>query len=195
MDKTFCVLGDSVVQAAYVKISWVDLMKIFLELRHRNDFINLFHLGVGGNTANDILQRLESELSARGATSIIVGVGVNDSGYFKAPSKPIVEKERFVNNLEKIIRISKKLTKDIIFIGLVLGDDSLLQPFPESSQGKSYTAERVKEYDGLLKKTAEVNGCKYIYLFDKLNFRDFQDGLHPNDNGHNKMFEEIKKYF
>jgi len=195
MDKTFCVFGDSVVQAAYVKVSWVDLIKGYLEEKYKDDFINLFNLGIGGNTTDDVVARLKNESLARIPTSFIFGIGVNDSGFFKEPLKPIVEKERFVNNLEKIIRISKKLTKDIIFIGLVLGDDSLLQPFPESSQGKSYTAERVKEYDGLLKKTAEVNGCKYIYLFDKLNFRDFQDGLHPNDNGHNKMFEEIKKYF
>ena len=97
--------------------------------------------------------------------------------------------------MEDITKVAKRITQDVTFVGLVLGDDSLLQPFPESSKGKSYTAERVKNYDSLLKEIAEKNECKYIYLFDKLNFNDFQDGLHPNESGHKKMFEEIKKHF
>lgn len=30
---------------------------------------------------------------------------------------------------------------------------------------------------------------------DKLDFSDFQDGLHPNEQGHRKIFEVIKNYF
>lgn len=194
MDKTICVFGDSVVQAAYIKRNWVDLLKNHLEEKYTNDFVNVFNLGIGGNTTDDVLDRFESELETRGATTIIFGIGVNDSGYFKITSKPIVEQARFVSNLEKIINLAKKYSQDIIFVGLVLGDDSLLQPFPGSSKGKSYERERTESYDELLKTTVEKVGCKYIYLYDKLEFRDFLDGLHPNESGHRKMFEEIKKY-
>jgi len=195
MDKTVCVSGDSVVQAAYVKTGWVDLLKAHLEEKYTKDFVNVFNLGIGGNTTDDIKNRLDSELKVREATTVVFGIGVNDSGYFKIPSKAIVVKEKFVANLEKIIETAKRYTKDIIFVGLVLGDDSLLQPFPGSSKGKSYAKKRAKIYDELLKKTVEKASCKYVYLFDKLDFGDFSDGLHPNDVGHKKMFEEIKKYF
>lgn len=195
MDKTFCIFGDSVVQAAYIKESWVNLLRIYLENKFKDEIVNVFNLGIGGNTTDDILTRLGVESKFRVPTTIIIGCGVNDSGYFKEPSKPIVEKERFKSNLESLIVMSKKFTVDITFVGLVLGDDSLLQPFPGSSSGKSYTKERSIEYDSELKKTAEGNGCKYIYLFDKLNYEDFSDGLHPNESGHRKMFEEIKKFF
>ncbi len=193
MDRTYCVFGDSIVQAAYIKNSWVDFLKNYLEEKHVEDFINVFNLGIGGNTTDDVLSRLENEAKFRGPTSLIFGVGINDSGYFRFPEKPIVEKERFISNLENIIKISKKFTNDIIFTGLVLGDDSLLQPFPGSSQGKSYTTERTIGYDKLIKEIAEKNNCKYIYLFDKLGFEDFSDGLHPNESGHKKIFEVIIK--
>jgi lysophospholipase L1-like esterase len=77
----------------------------------------------------------------------------------------------------------------------ILGDESLLKPYPESTKGKSYEFVRVQAYDRLIKNLAEKNLCQYISLLDKLNFEDFSDGLHPNDKGHLKMFQEIKKYF
>jgi len=195
MNKIYCVFGDSVVHAAYIKESWVELLEGYLQEKYREDFVDVFNLGINGNTTDDVLARLENESLVRNPTSFIFEVGVNDSGYFRVPSKPIVEKERFISNLEKLIKLAKKFTGDITFIGLVLGDDSLLQPYPDSSKGKSYTVDGVKEYDKILKEIVEKNGCKYIYLFDKLNFDDFSDGLHPNGAGHKKMFEEIKKYF
>jgi len=195
MDKTCCIFGDSVVQAEYVKNSWPTLLREFLEEKYKNDWFDFFNLGIGGNTTYDILKRLKNECEARMSTQIVFGIGVNDSGYYKNSGDQIVPKEKFAGNLGKIIEISKKFTSDITFVGLVLGDDSLLQPFPESSQGKSYSRDRVVEYDKALENVATENGCKYIYLFDKLNNGDFMDGLHPNEKGHNKMFEEIKKFF
>ena len=101
----------------------------------------------------------------------------------------------FQQNIIKLIELAKKHTTDIIFIGLVLGDDSLLKPFPESSKGESYDHKRAIKYDNLLKNLVESNNCKYIYLYDKLLVEDFIDGLHPNEKGHLKMYEVIKEYF
>ena len=91
--------------------------------------------------------------------------------------------------------MARKFTQDIIFVGLVLGDDSILKPFPESSTGKSYSQDQVDAYDKIIKEIAEKRGCKFIKLLNELSFDDFQDGLHPNEPGHKKMFEVIKKYF
>jgi lysophospholipase L1-like esterase len=128
-------------------------------------------------------------------TVIIFAFGVNDSGYFRTPDKPIVSEERFTKNIESLISQANKLTTNITFVGPVLGDESLLKPYPESTKGKSYEFVRVQAYDRLIKNLAEKNLCQYISLLDKLNFEDFSDGLHPNDKGHLKMFQEIKKYF
>lgn len=195
MDKTYCIFGDSIAQAAYAKTGWVELFKQFLEEKYQGDFINVFNLGVGGNTSEDLLKRFENESSVREPTEIIFSIGNNDSGYFGVPVKPITEESKFALNLEDLIKKAKKFSQKITFIGLVLGDDSILQPFPGSSTNKAYSRERVKAYDEIVKDVSEKNGCRFIKVMDKLDFSDFQDGLHPNEQGHRKMFEVIKNYF
>jgi acyl-CoA thioesterase I len=195
MDKTFCIFGDSVTQAAYVKVGWVELLRQYLEKKYPGDFINVFNLGIGGNTSDDIVRRFDAEASFREPTDLIFAFGVNDSGYFRVPSKPIVEESRFVSNVESLVDKAKNITKNISFVGLTIGDDSLLQPFPGSSQGKSYTRDRVVTYDRIIKRISDQSLCRYIHLMDKLNVEDFLDGLHPNEEGHRKMFEVIKMYF
>lgn len=195
MDKTYCVFGDSVTQASYIKSGWADLLRQYLEINHSSDTITFFNLGINGNTSDDILNRFKIESEARTPTDIIFAFGVNDSGYFRTLDKPIVPKERFIKNIESLIGKAKIFSKNITFIGLTLGDDSLLKPFPESSKGKSYDLSRVKDYDQILSETARKNQCKFVSVVDTLEFDDFLDGLHPNKQGHRKMFEVIKESF
>lgn len=161
MDKTFCIFGDSVTQAAYVDVGWVDLLRHYLEQKYPSDFINVFNLGVGGNTSSDIVKRLDSEASARNPTHIIIAVGVND----ESPAEII--------NFEKLVQNAQKYTKNITFVGLV----------------NNYS------YNALIRSTIEKQQCKFIDLINALEPSDFMDELHPNDQGHKKMFEEIKKHF
>jgi lysophospholipase L1-like esterase len=195
MDKTYCIFGDSVTQAAYIKNGWVDLFRQYLEEKYNDQFINVFNLGIGGNTSDDILKRFRTESEARIPTDIIFAFGVNDSGYFRTLDKPIVSEDRFIRNVESLIKEAKTFSENITFIGLTLGDDSLLKPFPESSQGKSYDLNRVKDYDKKLNEIARKNQCKFVSIIDTLKSEDFLDGLHPNDRGHREMFEIIKESF
>lgn len=195
MDIAYCIFGDSVTQASYVKKSWVDSMKEFLESKYDDSFVNVFNLGIGGNTTSDILIRLDSESSVRLPTDIMFAVGVNDSGYLKSDNSPITNEEQFRANILSLIEKARKYTKNITFIGMVLGNDSILQPLPGSSIGKSYSTKRTQQYDHMLRELAESNGCRFVHLLNKLENLDFQDGLHPNEQGHQKMFKAIKEYF
>ncbi len=195
MDRTYCIFGDSVTQASYVKDSWADLLKPLLETKHSDSSVNVFNLGIGGNTTTDIVNRFNNEASARLPTDIIFALGVNDSAYLIGDGSAITDEEQFKANLLSLIERAHKFTQNITFVGAVLGDDSILKPFPGSSKGKSYSAQRTQKYDNMLKELAENNNCKFIYVLDKLNKEDFQDGLHPNEQGHQKMFRVIKEYF
>jgi len=189
---TICVFGDSVTHAAYIKSSWANLLRWHWE-ETVQDNVEFYNLGVDGDTSENILSRFETETQARLPTKIIFAVGVNDSGYDYTTNQPFVDEDSFRSNIQKLVDISKKYTTDIIFVGLVLGDDRLLKPFPGSFPlVYSYDVKRVKKYDGIIKTVAEKNSCNYIYPFDKLDFGDFMDGLHPNESGHRKMFEVIK---
>lgn len=195
MDKKYCVFGDSVTQASYIESGWADLLRQYLEQKYESDTITFFNLGINGNTSDDILKRFKTEAESRTPTDFIFAFGVNDSGYFRTLDKPIVLEEKFVQNIESLIKEAKEISSNITFVGLTLGDDSLLKPFPESSKGKSYDTSRVVNYDKRLKELADANSCRFVSLAGCLRSEDFMDGLHPNSIGHRKMFEVIKRYF
>ncbi len=195
VDKTYCIFGDSVTQGAYIEKSWVDLLRVYLEKKYRDDFINVFNLGIGGNTTDDIVKRFKFESMMRVPTDIIFAIGVNDSGYFKTSDKPIVPTDRFEKNIRQLINEAKEYTDNITFLGLVLGDDSILKPIPGNLHGESYDYKRVDIYNQKIKEVSEKNNCRFVRLLEKLKSDDFMDGLHPNDQGNKKIFEELKIYF
>ena len=178
MDKTYCIFGDSVAQAAYVKAGWVELLRQYLEEKYQGDFVNVFNLGVGGDTAKDVLERFETESAARKPTNVIFAVGINDTKFYAS--------ENFRVNLEMLIGLAKKVTSEVTLVWLVLGDWKGDEPF---------SREKTTDFNNIIKKVAVSNGCKFISLQDVLEPEDFMDGLHPNEQGHSKMFEVIKKFF
>ena len=56
-----------------------------------------------------------------------------------------------------------------------------------------YNNKNIKEYNALTKKIADDNNLLYIDIFNLLKEDDLDDGLHPNAQGHQKMFEQIKE--
>ena len=178
MDKTYCIFGDSVTQAADVKAGWVDLLRQYLESKYSDDFIDVFNLGIGGNTTGDILKRFKNEALARKPSLIIFAAGINDT-----KDNNSIE---YRTNLEKLVKLAKEFTLKIFFVGLVLGNWTGNDPF---SQKKTTL------YNRIIKEIAKLRECKFIELQNVLVPEDFQDGLHPNEQGHRKMFEVIKKYF
>lgn len=178
MDKIYCFFGDSVTQASYVKRGWVDLLRIYLEEKYTEDDVSVFNLGINGNTTYDILKRFEAESKPRNPTSIIFAIGINDTKFDN--------ENQFENNIKNIIEKAKRFNSDITFIGLVLGNDIVEENF---------SLVKTKRYNQIMKDIAKSEKCRFIELFDKLEPGDFIDRLHPNEKGHQKMFEEIKKYF
>jgi len=186
-----CVFGDSVTYASYIKDSWFNQIRNYLE-SFDNLNIEIFNLGINGNCSTDILNRFEIEASSRKPNRIVFAFGVNDSAYILSTGEPITSENNFTLNIQTLIKKAKYLTTDITFIGPTLGDDTLLKPFPPSSKGKSFDKERVNTCNHILKELALEHECKFIETINQLNFDDFSDGLHPNQSGHNKLFELIK---
>lgn len=92
-----------------------------------------------------------------------------------------------------MIFLAKKFTNKILFIGLAKGDDSNTIPLPRSTTGKCYTKENTKKYNEIIKTVCKDSNATFINIFDLLNDEDFDDGLHPNLGGHQKIFEIVKQ--
>ena len=192
MSVNVCIIGDSVTWGARLpfRIAWANLLRNHLE-KVSDNLISLYDLGIDKDTSRNVLKRFDVEMAARSPELIIFAVGVNDSCYHTTPDHPEVPKEEFSQNMLNLVKRAKKITSKVIIVGLVKGSDALTKPLLQSTTGKCYEKMRTEEYDEILKSVARDQRVTFVEMFDKLNDEDFDDGIHPNINGHIKMYEAI----
>lgn len=193
MKKRVCVFGDSVVWGACIpkREAWVDLLRNYLD--EKFDYsVELYNLGIDGNTSTDVLQRFEGEALARKPDLIIIAVGVNDS-IFRINNQFDVSESEFRHNLLDIFEKAKKYARQIVFVGLAKGSDLETIPLKRSTTGKCYSKLAVQKYDGYIKSFSAEKNIPFVDIFSILTDGDFDDGLHPNIQGHSKIFQAVKK--
>lgn len=59
---------------------------------------------------------------------------------------------------------------------------------------KFYNYEEIDKYDNTLKNICDDEKVDYIPLKNILTEDDYMDGLHPNDRGYLKIFDEVWNY-
>ena len=93
--------------------------------------------------------------------------------------------------------MAKKFSSKIVFVGLFPVDETKTTPIPWN-RDKYYKNEYIQKYNQTLKVICKENEVYFIDLFHKfkdLNYKDLlEDGLHPNSEGHKKIFEVIKDF-
>ncbi len=193
---SICIFGDSITWGAGIPTSksWTNLLRDYIEKQEEN-LMELYELGIDRNTSQDLLKRFDVEASSRNPTTIIIAIGTNDSFYRKTTDNPSVPINEFENNLIELINKSKKFTNKIIFLGLCKGSDSKTKPLLRSTTHKCYDKENIKKYNNIIKKICKQKNILFIDIINKLTDSDFYDGLHPNEHGHIKIFENVKPYF
>jgi len=194
------IFGDSITWGAGLpfRTAWANLLRNFLE-RKREEFkkycpVELYDLGIDKDTTDDLLKRFYAESKARRPNIIIFAIGVNDSSYGETKNSPLVPIKNFEKNLLKLIQKSREFTDKIIFIGLAKGNDHMTVPLPRSTTGKCYNKENVKIYNKIIRKVCAIKKVSFVNIINELNDKDFYDGLHPNSQGHQKIFEIVKDF-
>jgi lysophospholipase L1-like esterase len=99
--------------------------------------------------------------------------------------------DEFRKNLENLSEKARKFTEKIIFVGLAGVDETKTQPIYWNTD-ISYSNEDIGKYDMEIEKFCQEKKLKYISLKGILGKGDWEDGLHPNAKGHEKIFEKIK---
>jgi lysophospholipase L1-like esterase len=193
METVICIFGDSITWGAFLSFrgAWANLLRNYFE-----DFkmIAIYDLGIDTNTSRDVLERFEPEAKARKPNIIIFAVGINDSAYRKTKDNPLISIDEFRDNLIKLVNKARKFTDKIFFVGLAKGDDSNTIPLTRSTTGKCYDKENTKKYNNIIKSVCEEENIKFIDIISTLSDEDFDDGLHPNLGGHQKIFEIVKDF-
>lgn len=186
-----CIFGDSITYGSYDPTNggWVTLLRNYLEKNY--DDINTYGLGICGNTTEDLLKRFENEARARETDVVILAIGINDAQYIYSKSENRVSDVDFQNHIKKLFEIAKKITSKIIFVGLTSVDETKTTPIPWNTD-KVYKNERINLFDKFIENFCTENNLLFVQTSNLLNKDELFDGLHPNTQGHMKIFEKIK---
>lgn len=199
------IFGDSIAQGYWDKDGgWVARLRKFIDAKNINNKgydCLVFNLGVSGDTTEDLLQRFEFETKQRSKfkeeTIFIFAIGGNDALLINKENILFVVPEKIENNIQKIVDLAKNFSEKIVFVGLTPVDERKTNPLPWASKF-SVKNENIKKYDEIIKKVCKKNKIPFIELFDnwlKINYNDLlEDGQHPNSQGHEKIFENVKDF-
>jgi lysophospholipase L1-like esterase len=198
------VFGDSIAAGAWDKEGgWVTRLNQFLQNKSQSDpsqEVFIYNASISGDTTQDVLKRFNFEMTSRisssGDNTIIFAIGINDS--YVRDNERITSINEFEKNIRELIKQARAITKNIYFVGFTPVDESKTQP-TSFSPDVSYTAGLVLEYNQKLESICEEEGIQFIDIYKELmksNLNDFLcDGVHPNTEGHKKIFELVSKKF
>lgn len=192
------IFGDSIAHGAFdlKKSGWVERMQIYLWdnfLNKNKKLIDINNFSILGDTTADVLSRIDCELNSIRSKniSVIFSIGTNDTAIINNKEKNI-SKQGFENNLNSLVKKAQGKTNQIYFLGILEVVEEFTSPF--SRINWYYNNQRIKEFDKIIQKVSEENNCQFIPMQGLLNKEDLADGLHPNTQGHKKIFLEVKKY-
>ena len=165
----------------------------------------LYNLGVRGDTAAQVNQRLEQEFLLRGELRnklpdlIILSVGVNDSARVgkRDSNRSMTDYDRFTLEIVNLLEKAQALCP-VIFVGMVPVDESKM-PFLDCLHFNHEDQFRYKEFT---KSACQMRDIPYLDIFDLwqergqtwISDRLCQDGLHPNTHGYLALLEDIRNW-
>jgi lysophospholipase L1-like esterase len=197
MDESILIFGASTTQGFYdIKFGgWADRIKSYLlkVTLNTGKYYEVFNLGISGDTTKELLKRFENECNVRRPSIIIMSIGDNDSSYLKSKQKNMVPIHEFEDNLNLLIKKAKKFTNNIILLGCKNVIEDLTNPV-SWQKDLVYKNSYLKMYDDASKRIAEESNAGYVKLFGLLDEDDFADGLHPNTQGHEKIFCLVRDF-
>ena len=188
-----CVFGDSISWGAsdLESAGWVTQLLLYAQKNIEDETI-IYNLGIPSENTSGLIKRLENESNARNPETIIIASGINDCHYKKSLGRRSIEIEEFEKNIYEIIRMSKKYTFKIVFVGLTSVNEKLTTPTIWSDD-EFFRNEDIKEYNYQLKEICSKEKIVFIDVIDLLTNEDLDsaDGIHPNSQGHKKLFDYI----
>lgn len=191
MSKKICIFGDSITQGYYdlEKGGWAN--RLFVDSMNEGGEreLDVYNLGINGDTSVGLLERMEQELSNRGVDVIIISIGTNDS--LIENGRNWVDIKVFRENLEKMLSISHKFDAKIFFTGVFGVNEELSAPLTWDDKLYSYNKE-LKKYDLIIENFCREKEIVFVSLWEILKQEDLSDGFHPNAEGHEKIFKKVK---
>ncbi|TQV77097.1 hypothetical protein FLL45_03870 [Aliikangiella marina] len=198
---TILCFGDSITfgEADSVRGGWCDRLKRYFFKPDSQAYLTtrVYNLGVAGDTSDGLVNRFESEFMARALpkqnTTVIFQYGINDIVFHK--NKNRVPPKYFQRNLSGCFEFCRARKASIVVLPILSfakADDGV-----ENCHGHVRYIADVKQYNECLKSLTSDYSGQYIELNDTLE-REIKrplaaDGLHPSDEAHQLIYDQIKE--
>lgn len=200
------VFGDSITQGYWaVEYGWVDRIRKHYDALQVQDLEgrdepSIFNLGISADTSSEILSRIGTEVSARTRPNhpvnpvVVIQTGINDSR--REPYEFKVPLPQYKANLRAIIDQMKQVASKTIFIGFSACDEARTTPVFWGQY--YYRNSDIKQYEEAMAEVAKERKVPFIPVFDEFKAaldrgEDLlSDGLHPNDAGHELIYQTVK---
>ncbi|MBT3985019.1 hypothetical protein HOD38_03770 [archaeon] len=173
---------------------WVERLKTHFLRNYKEKGIGVYNFAVSDNNTRGILEFLEHDIKKitrieSEELNLIFSLGSNDSRHNKENQikVPIDEYEK---NIKEIIKIGKNNSKRIIVIGPAKINESLTNPWEDS--GEYWKNENIEKYNQIVEKVCKEEQIEFISLINEIKESELHDGLHPNTQGHEKIFKKVK---
>jgi len=203
MIKRICIFGASIAFGAsdYEFGGWQNYLKVWFAKRGK--FQHVFNLAVSGRTTDDIIKRFKNELLARKSADpnneimALISIPVNDTRFTKnEKGREIMEvsEEQFLRNLQKMSELAEKYANKLVFLGITKVDDTKTSPWYVIEEEIYWRNEKIEKYNKIAEEFCQQNKIPFCPMHDLLTDDDLADGLHPNAEGHRKMFERVRDF-
>ena len=198
-------IGDSFVYGYgdFVGGGWVERLRRQWMSPETDERV-LYNLGVRGDRVVNVAQRLATEFNRRGELrhqvpdAILLSVGINDSPRLRKPDgRLFTDFAEFKQQLATLLDLATSLAP-VFFVGMTPVDE-LKMPF--------YNCLYYNHLDQYRYKEATLQACQerqipYLDLFDLwlsrgetwLRSQYGKDGLHPNVQGYENLFQDISSW-
>ena len=206
MAQIFC-FGDSITYGAWdvANSGWAQKLRMYLDKKQEEDdslYFLTYNLGIPGESTDSLVNRFLPETKARVREEkqeeniFIFAYGANDAAMIPSQNKFRVDAEDFKNNLENVVDQAKKFGNKIFILNITpVNEEFTANPV---NKDKSRINKYIEAYN---KKIKEMAGNKGIYLVDvnsafmNNDYKSLfcEDGLHPNESGHEVIFNELLK--
>ena len=198
------MFGDSIAQGFFDKNGgWVESLKRHCrkDFTQGSDYLTFFNMSISGDFSKNVLDRLGNELKARvwpGEDQVIIfAVGINDS--IVVSGKNAVTEAEFKQNISSILNIVKTYSSKVLFVGFTPVVDELVQPV-SWDKSISYSNNRIEVFNGIIWSVCERRHFNFVDVYDVFKRNKdpqslFDDGVHPNADGHELIFKTVLPEF
>ncbi len=210
MAVVYC-FGDSITYGAWdiQGGGWTNRLRAHLDdLQLKDDslYYLCYNLGIPGDRTDGLVERFDLEFKMRqahdkGEESIFIfAFGANDSVFRPKMGTFVVPIDRFTANLSVVIEKASKISQKIILVNVLPCDEEICaRRF--AIKDKVRLNSNVEAYNKALALLAADKKLPLVDVYaeyTKGTGGDFkkllsEDGLHPNEQGHQVIFEEVKK--